>query len=45
MEERLRGLIEGEADFDGDLPVVDLAVCQVTASFHNFKPTKIANGI
>jgi hypothetical protein len=34
-----------ETEFDGDLPVGDLALCQVAADFLHLEPVKVAEGL
>jgi len=38
-------IVEGETDFDRDLPVGDLAVFDVAAGFTDFEPAEIADAL
>src|SRR5215208_7021630 len=38
------GVFHGEADFDGDLIVLHLAVLDMAARFENFEPSQMPNG-
>jgi hypothetical protein len=39
----MRSVLQAEADFESDLPVVDLALVKVTSNFVDLEPVEVAN--